>query len=237
MPLPRPLFEVFRYLLGDRGAERLAASGENLSVDRAAAIGLVDEIVLPDELLDDAVERAYVLGERPRAAHAEIKRRSPRRRARAVSTRHAPTTRFSTSGSNPRRGRASPVSSRSFAAVKALTIPADDILEDLDLSRAEPGSGYLERLFLRFNDRVPFETASKILRASRAPDRASRPRTPGVFWADQLASGTGGTCFARVAAFAALLRGARIPLPARARPRAGGLRPRGALRRNARRQP
>jgi arylamine N-acetyltransferase len=86
-----------------------------------------------------------------------------------------------------------------------LTIPADDILEDLDLSRAEPGLGYLERLVLRFNDRVPFETASKILRASRVLDRASRPRTPDVFWADRLASGTGGTCFARVAAFAALL--------------------------------
>jgi len=86
-----------------------------------------------------------------------------------------------------------------------LTIPADDILEDLDLSRAEPGSGYLERLVLRFNERVPFETASKILRASRVVDRAARPRTPDVFWADRLASGTGGTCFARVSAFAALL--------------------------------
>jgi arylamine N-acetyltransferase len=86
-----------------------------------------------------------------------------------------------------------------------LTIPADDILEDLDLSRAEPGPGYLERLALRFNERVPFETASKILRASRVPDRAARPRTPDVFWAERLASGTGGTCFARVSAFAAFL--------------------------------
>ena len=32
VPIPRPLFEIFRYLLGDRGAERLAASGENLPV-------------------------------------------------------------------------------------------------------------------------------------------------------------------------------------------------------------
>ena len=74
VPIPRPLFELFRYLLGDRGAERLAASGENLPVDRAAAIGLIDEIVMPDELVDYSVGRAYVLGERPRAAHAEIKR-------------------------------------------------------------------------------------------------------------------------------------------------------------------
>ena len=83
--------------------------------------------------------------------------------------------------------------------------PADDILEDLDLSRAEPGTGYLERLFLRFNERVPFETASKILRQASVSDRAEKPRTPDVFWADRLASGTGGTCFARVSAFAALL--------------------------------
>ncbi|MDQ6891656.1 MAG: arylamine N-acetyltransferase [Acidobacteriota bacterium] len=86
-----------------------------------------------------------------------------------------------------------------------MTIPSDDILEDLDLSRAEPGPGYLERLFFRFNERVPFETASKILRQATVGDRAARPRTADVFWADRLASGTGGTCFARVSAFAALL--------------------------------
>ena len=86
-----------------------------------------------------------------------------------------------------------------------MIVPADEILEDLDLSRAEPGPGYLERLFLRFNERVPFETASKILRQASVPDRAGRPRTADVFWADRLASGTGGTCFARVSAFAALL--------------------------------
>ncbi|HEY6050706.1 MAG TPA: enoyl-CoA hydratase/isomerase family protein [Thermoanaerobaculia bacterium] len=76
VPIPRPLYEVFRFVLGDRGAERLAAAGENLPVDRAAAIGLVDEIVAAGELLDRSVERAYVLGERPRPAHAEIKRRA-----------------------------------------------------------------------------------------------------------------------------------------------------------------
>ncbi len=76
VPLPRPLFDFFRWLLGDRGAERLAAAGENLPVDRAAALGLVDEIVPAADLLDRALERARTLGERPRAAHAEIKRRA-----------------------------------------------------------------------------------------------------------------------------------------------------------------
>jgi len=85
-------------------------------------------------------------------------------------------------------------------------IPADEILEALDLSRAEPGSGFLEALFARFNAAVPFENVSKIARNADIPNAAARPRTPDVFWADHLALGTGGTCFARVAAFDALLR-------------------------------
>ena len=76
VPIPAALYEIFRFVLGDRGAERLAAGGENLTLDRAEALGLVDRIVPPGELLDRAVERAYALGERPRPAHAEIKRRS-----------------------------------------------------------------------------------------------------------------------------------------------------------------
>ena len=87
-----------------------------------------------------------------------------------------------------------------------MTIEVDDILEDLEVSRADPGSGYLERLFLRFNDRVPFETASKIRRHARVSDPAEKPRRPDVFWRERLESGAGGTCFARVAAFDALLR-------------------------------
>ena len=81
----------------------------------------------------------------------------------------------------------------------------DEILEALDLSRAQPGSGFLEALFVRFNDRVPFENASKIVRDADIGDLAAKPRTPDVFWSDHLATGTGGTCFARVAAFDALL--------------------------------
>ena len=84
-------------------------------------------------------------------------------------------------------------------------IPADEVLEALDLSRAEPGSGFLEALFVRFNDRVPFENASKIVRNADVADPDSKPRTPELFWSDHLERGTGGTCFARVAAFDALL--------------------------------
>jgi len=84
-------------------------------------------------------------------------------------------------------------------------IPADDVLEALDLSRAEPGAGFLEALFARFNARVPFENASKIVRDAEVADANAKPRTPDVFWAEHLESGTGGTCFARVAAFQTLL--------------------------------
>lgn len=80
-----------------------------------------------------------------------------------------------------------------------------EILEALDLSRAQPGIGFLEALFTRFNARVPFENATKILRDREIADVSDKPRTPEIFWADHLASGSGGTCFARVAAFDALL--------------------------------
>ena len=81
----------------------------------------------------------------------------------------------------------------------------DEILESLDLSRAQPGAGFLEALFTRFNARVPFENATKILRDREVPDPASKPRLPEIFWADHLALGSGGTCFARIAAFDVLL--------------------------------
>lgn len=76
VPIPRPLYEVFRFVMGDREAERFAAGGENISLDRASASGLVDRIVPGPQLLESAVERAAALGQRPRAAHTEIKRRA-----------------------------------------------------------------------------------------------------------------------------------------------------------------
>ncbi|MEO8432139.1 MAG: arylamine N-acetyltransferase [Acidobacteriota bacterium] len=88
-----------------------------------------------------------------------------------------------------------------------MTIPVDEILEDLEVSRADPGPGFLERLFLRFNERVPFETASKIRRHAQVANPVDKPRLPEIFWRERLESGAGGTCFARVAAFDALLRG------------------------------
>jgi arylamine N-acetyltransferase len=84
-------------------------------------------------------------------------------------------------------------------------LSTDEILEALELPRSDPGIGYLQALFARFNERVPFESASKIMRNAAVPRLEEKARTPEIFWSDHLASGAGGTCFARVAAFQALL--------------------------------
>lgn len=74
--VPACLLEVFRHAIGPRAMERLAASGENVSVERALAIGLIDRIVPAGSLLEEAVARARLLAGRPREAHASIKLRS-----------------------------------------------------------------------------------------------------------------------------------------------------------------
>jgi arylamine N-acetyltransferase len=88
-----------------------------------------------------------------------------------------------------------------------LTFAVEDVLDALELSREDPSHRFLERLFHRFNARVPFESASKTLRDADVSDPAEKPRVPDVFWGDFLEAGTGGTCYARVAAFDALASG------------------------------
>ncbi|HWZ86494.1 MAG TPA: enoyl-CoA hydratase/isomerase family protein [Thermoanaerobaculia bacterium] len=79
--VPASLMEPFRHVLGPRRMERLAATGENVTVEGALAIGLVDQVVPAGELLDRAVERARLLAGLSGAAYAAIKLRS---RAAAV---------------------------------------------------------------------------------------------------------------------------------------------------------
>ena len=76
VPVPHCLLEIFRHVVGARGMERLAATGENLSVAQALAGGLVDRVVLPEDLRERAVERAGLLAKLPGPAHAAIKRRA-----------------------------------------------------------------------------------------------------------------------------------------------------------------
>jgi 3,2-trans-enoyl-CoA isomerase len=56
IPLPALIFRAFRRLLGPRQAERLAVSGQLISGAEAHAIGLVDELVAPDRVVERAVE-------------------------------------------------------------------------------------------------------------------------------------------------------------------------------------
>jgi arylamine N-acetyltransferase len=86
-----------------------------------------------------------------------------------------------------------------------LSFSTEDLLDAFELAAEKPSFPWLEKLFGRFNARVPFESASKILRNAHVSDPNEKPRVPDVFWRDFLESGTGGTCFARVAAFDALL--------------------------------
>jgi enoyl-CoA hydratase/carnithine racemase len=76
VPVPHCLLELFRHVVGARGMERLASTGENLSVEQALTAGLVDRVVLPEDLLQRAVERAALLAKLPASAHAAIKRRA-----------------------------------------------------------------------------------------------------------------------------------------------------------------
>jgi enoyl-CoA hydratase len=79
--VPACLMEPFRHGLGPRWMERLAATGENVTVERALSIGLVDAVVAPERLPDAALERARALAALSPRAYAAIKQRS---RAAAV---------------------------------------------------------------------------------------------------------------------------------------------------------
>jgi len=74
--VPQCLMEPFRHVVGARAMERLAATGENVDVARALAMGLIDRVVPREDLLDAAVERARFLAGLSAAAYAAIKRRS-----------------------------------------------------------------------------------------------------------------------------------------------------------------
>ncbi|HEY9420105.1 MAG TPA: enoyl-CoA hydratase/isomerase family protein [Thermoanaerobaculia bacterium] len=56
IPLPPVIFHAFRRLVGAREAERLAVSGQLIPGAEAHRIGLVDELVAPERVVERAVE-------------------------------------------------------------------------------------------------------------------------------------------------------------------------------------
>ncbi|MBT5774977.1 MAG: alpha/beta hydrolase fold domain-containing protein, partial [Dehalococcoidia bacterium] len=80
-------------------------------------------------------------------------------------------------------------------------------LEFLEVQRAAPSRQFLARLQRAYKVRVPWETASRVVRASEVRELEERPRRPPEFWALAMEQGSGGTCFESNYAFWALLRG------------------------------
>lgn len=81
------------------------------------------------------------------------------------------------------------------------------VLEFLDLGREEPSQLFLARLQRAVKARVPWETVSRVVRASEVGELEERPRRPPEFWALAMGQGSGGTCFESNYAFWGLLRG------------------------------
>jgi hypothetical protein len=82
---------------------------------------------------------------------------------------------------------------------------ARDILSYLGVEPAKAGLGLLDLLVDAYGRRVPWESASRIVRREQVADTAACPRWPPIFWDDAQARGTGGTCFESNLAFFALL--------------------------------
>lgn len=68
LPVPSTILLCLEQVVGARIARRLATRGELLSMDDAAAIGLVDELVAPEELMATALRRAHELLALPQVA-------------------------------------------------------------------------------------------------------------------------------------------------------------------------
>jgi hypothetical protein len=68
-----------------------------------------------------------------------------------------------------------------------------------------PGLRALNRLISAYTQKIPWESASRIVRCAEIDQIAQRPREPEAFWQDAMTSGCGGTCFESNFAFFALL--------------------------------
>lgn len=69
-----------------------------------------------------------------------------------------------------------------------------------------PSLVLLDALVTAYTQRIPWESASRIVRRARHDDFAACPRWPDTFWRDAMQHGTGGTCFESNYAFFWLLR-------------------------------
>lgn len=80
------------------------------------------------------------------------------------------------------------------------------VLSYLGLDRAEPNLHFLVALLDAYVRKVPWESASRIVRRANTAATEQCPRWPEEFWEGTLTLGTGGTCFESNYAFMTLLR-------------------------------
>ncbi len=80
-----------------------------------------------------------------------------------------------------------------------------EIVSFLDVRQLQPDVNTLERLIDGYVQRVPWESATRIVRRAETPDLKDRPRWPSEFWQLAVMQGTGGTCFESNYAFWKLL--------------------------------
>lgn len=80
------------------------------------------------------------------------------------------------------------------------------ILDFLGVEQSAPSVAFLDALVAGYVRRVPWESASRIVRRAQTPITADCPRWPDEFWQGAMTHGFGGTCYESNYAFFALLQ-------------------------------
>jgi enoyl-CoA hydratase/carnithine racemase len=70
---PIGVVEMIRHFVGGRVTERMLFSGERFTPERALALGLVEELVEPERLMERALESARLLGGKPADGYRRLK--------------------------------------------------------------------------------------------------------------------------------------------------------------------
>jgi arylamine N-acetyltransferase len=82
---------------------------------------------------------------------------------------------------------------------------ANDVLQYLGVEADDPSPDLLDALVAAYIRRVPWESASRIVRRASTRLTADCPRWPEIFWTQAMQAGTGGTCYESNYAFFSLL--------------------------------
>lgn len=80
------------------------------------------------------------------------------------------------------------------------------ILDYLNVQAHPPSLAALDQLVTAYTQRIPWESASRIVRKHTIPNLQARPRFGHSFWEDAKQYGTGGTCYESNYAFFELLQ-------------------------------